>query len=160
MPIQVCSHVFVIVLLDICPYQLSLINLFRIPCHLSFAHPLCQPTQVHPLPLWLYFLISRLIKSKFQWWINLPELMRWSVASCYQSTCCQVILFCWDVWHYEVHLGPQLRHNGSDHSKSIFGSGWLFLITSLPQPKCLFFFYVLHTCSYWREKPITSLFPQ
>lgn len=156
MPLPLYSHVFVFLLLDICPYQPPLINLFSISCHLSFAHLLCQPTQVHPLPLWWYFLISRLIKSKFQWWINLPELMRWSVACCYQSTCCQVILFYWDVWHYEVHLEPQLSHNGSNQSKSIFGSGRLFLITALLQHQCLF---LLMSCMHALAKEKSHFHP-
>lgn len=90
---------------------------------LIWAFPLAAPDT-----LMVFSHINQLIKSKFQWWINLPELMRWSAACCYQSTCCQVIVSYWDVWHYEVHLGAQLSYNGSNHSKSLFGIGRLLVI--------------------------------
>lgn len=57
--------------------------------------------------------------------------MRWSASCCYQSTCCQMIVSCWDVWHYEVHLEAQLSYDSSTLSKSIFGIGRLFVICAL-----------------------------
>lgn len=90
---------------------------------LIWAFPLAAHPAASPATLMVFSHINQLIKSKFQWWINLPELMRWSASCYYQSTCCQVIVSCWDVWHYEVHLEAQLSYNGSDCSKSIFGIG-------------------------------------
>lgn len=95
---------------------------------LIWAYPLAAHPAASPATLMVFSHINQLIKSKFQWWINLPVLMCWSVACCYQSTCCQGIVSCWDVWHYEVHLEAQLSYNGSNRSKSIFSIGCLFVI--------------------------------
>ncbi len=74
---------------------------------LIWAFLLATHPAASPVTLMVFSHINQLIKSKFQWWINLPELMRWSASCCYQSTCCQMIVSCWNVWHYEVHLeGP------------------------------------------------------
>lgn len=104
---------------------------------LIWAFPLAAHPAASAATLMVFSHINQLIKSKFQWWINLPELMRWSAACCYQSTCCQVIVSCWDVWHYEVHLEDQLSYNGSNRSKSIFNIGRLFVIHALPEKHSL-----------------------
>lgn len=90
------------------------------------AHPAAPPAT-----LMVFSHINQLIKSKFQWWINLPQPIRWSVACCYQSTCCQVIVSCWELHHYGVHLEAQLSYNGSNSSKSILGLGRLFFFRNL-----------------------------
>lgn len=102
-------------------FSLSLIGAFPLA-----AHPAASPAT-----LMVFSHINQLIKSKFQWWINLPGLMRCSASCWYQSTCCQMIVSCWDVWHYEVHLEAQLSYNGTNRSKSIFGIGRLFVISAL-----------------------------
>lgn len=107
--------------LDIHQYQPLLINPFWLSHCLSFEPPLRRPTQLHPpATLMVFSHINQLIKSKFQWWINVPGLMRRSASFCYQSTCCQMIVSCWDVRHYEVHSETQLSYKGPDRSKSIF----------------------------------------
>lgn len=112
--------------LDIHQYQLLLINPFWVSHCLSFEPPLRRPTQLHPpATLMVFSHINQLIKSKFQWWINVPGLMRWSASFCYQSTCCQMIVSCWDVRHYEVHSETQLSYKGSNRSKSIFDTVFL-----------------------------------
>lgn len=47
------------------------------------------------------------------------------------STCCQMIVSCSGVWHYEIHLETQLTQNGSNHSKSIFSICCLLVINAL-----------------------------
>lgn len=129
MSILVYPYAFVFPPLEIHQYQAFLMRPFWISHCLSFKPPLWRPTQLHPpVTLMVYSHINQLIKSKFQWWINLPELMRWSAACCYQSTCCQVIVSCWDVWYYEVHLEAQLSYNGFNRSKSISVIGRLSVI--------------------------------
>lgn len=116
--------------LDIHQYQPLLINPFWVSHCLSFEPPLRRPTQLHPpATLMVFSHINQLIKSKFQWWINAPGPMRWSASFCYQSTCCQMIVSCWDVRHYEVHSETQLSYKGSNRSKSVFDS--LFGICAL-----------------------------
>lgn len=104
-PFQCSFFVFILFPRHIHQHQPFLGNLFWISHCLSFEPPSWRPTQLHPpVTLMVFSHINQLIKSKFQWWINLPGLMRWSASCCYQSTCCQMIVSCWNVWHYEVHL--------------------------------------------------------
>lgn len=111
LPVYTC--VFVLFPPDTHQYQPFLINQFWISHCLSFEpSPLAAHPAAAPANLMVFSHINLLIKSKFQWWINLPELMRWSAACCYQSTCCQMIVSCWNVWHYEVYLEAQLSYNG------------------------------------------------
>lgn len=118
--------VFVVFQLDIHQYQPLVINPFWISHCLSFEPLPWRPAQLHhPATLMAFSHINQLIKSKFQWWINLAQLMRCTAACCYQSTCCQVIVSCWNVRHYEVHLEAQLSYNGSNCSKSISGTGFV-----------------------------------
>lgn len=132
------GYVSVLFPLDIHQYQPLLINPFWISHCLSFEpSPLAAHPAASPATLMVFSHINQLIKSKFQWWINVPELMRWSASCCYQSTCCQMIVSCRDVWHYEVHLETQLSYNGSNRSKSIFGTGRLFVIHALLEKSSL-----------------------
>lgn len=113
---------------------------------LIWASPLAAHPAASPATLMVFSHINQLIKSKFQWWINVPELMRWSASCCYQSTCCQMIVSCWDVWHYEVHLETQLSYNGSNRSKSIFGTGRLFRYPCSPGKEQLIPPHVSYAC--------------
>lgn len=129
--ISINTHVHYSVLLSICPFPTRYSSISAIlnkpildfSLSLIWAFPLAAHPAASPANLMVFSYINQLIKSKFQWWINLPELMRWSAACCYQSTCCQMIVSCWNVWHYEVYLEAQLSYNGSNCSKSIFSIG-------------------------------------
>lgn len=162
-------HVHSSVLLCICSFPTryssisAILNKLILDFSLSliWAYPLAAHPAASPATLMVFSHINQLIKSKFQWWINLPELMRWSVVCCYQSTCCQVIVSCWDVWHYEVHLEAQLSYNGSNRSKSIFSIGCcLFVIYAHLQKHSLSpLISLIHVVLCMKSRAIFSPYP-
>ena len=132
-------HVHSSVLLCICPLPTRYSSISAIPnkpildfsLSLVWAFPPVAHPAASPATLMTFSRINQLIKSQFQWWINLPELMCWSAACCYQSTCFQVIVCYLDVWYYEVYLEAKLTltlgHCNSTMAQSHF-SLWSPLI--------------------------------
>lgn len=161
-------HVHSNVLLWICPFPTtySLISailnkpILDFSLSLIWAFPLVAHPAASAAALMAFSHNHQLIKSQFQWWINLPELMCWSAACCYQSTSCQVIVLYWDVWHYEVHLEAQLSYNGSNRSKSLFGIVRLFVIyASLEKQSLSLLVSLMHVVLSVRCRTILTPYP-
>lgn len=88
-------------------FLLPLISAFPLP-----AHPAASPATLMVFPP-----IKHFIKSKFQCWINLPELMRWVAHDAINQ---RAVRWLCPVGSYDiikVHLGAQLSSNGSKSLK-------------------------------------------